>query len=131
MRMKNRNEKFNIKNRLLSFKYAFQGLRHVLKSEHNFRIHLMAAFVAIALGVFFRINRNEWLVITLCIGMVLSLELINSAVESLVDLISPQKSEKAGIIKDTLAAGVLIAAVCSLIAGVIIMLPYLLNLFKQ
>ena len=117
--------------RLRSFRYALRGLSQVLRKEINFRIHLAAAITAIALGVYFNISRNDWLVIILCIGLVMALEVVNSAVERLVDLVSPQKNEQAKRIKDMAAGAVLIAALCALIAGTFVFLPYFKTVLRQ
>jgi len=123
--MKKANEKFSIRARLASFKYAFQGLGHVLKAEHNFLIHLAAATAVIMLGAILHISKAEWLIIILCIGMVLITEILNTAIEWLVDLVSPQRNEKAGKIKDIAAASVLIAAIVALTAGIVVFVPYI------
>jgi diacylglycerol kinase len=117
--------KFSFRERLASFTYAFRGLYHILKYEHNSRIHLLAAIMALALGAVFHISLTEWLIIILCIGLVFLAEITNTAIEMLVDMISPQKNEKAGRIKDIAAGGVLVASMVSLVAGIIVFLPYL------
>jgi len=123
--MKKANEKFSIRARLASFKYAFQGLGHVLKAEHNFVVHLTAAIAVIALGAILHISKAEWLIVVLCIGLVLITEILNTAIEWLVDLVSPQRNEKAGKIKDIAAASVLIAAIVALAAGIVVFVPYI------
>lgn len=123
--MKKANKKFSIRARLASFKYAFQGLGHVLKAEHNFLVHLAAAIAVIALGAILHINKAEWLIIILCIGMVLITEILNTAIEWLVDMVSPQRNEKAGMIKDIAAASVLIAALVALVVGIVVFVPYI------
>ena len=123
--MYNNNVKFSFRARLASFRYAFQGIWHILKYEHNSRIHLIAAIMALLLGAFFHISKTDWLVIILCIGLVFSAEIANSLIEMLVDLVSPEKNEKAGKIKDIAAGGVLVAALVALVAGIIVFLPYL------
>jgi len=122
--MKKVNKKFSIRARLASFKYAFQGLGHVLRAEHNFVVHLAAAIAVIALGAILQISKAEWLIIILCIGLVLITEILNTAIEWLVDLVSPQRNEKAGKIKDIAAAGVLIAALVALVVGIVVFVPY-------
>ncbi len=117
--------------RLLSFKYAFQGLSQVFSNEVNFRIHMAAAILAVGLGVLLRISKTEWLVIIFCIGWVAAMEIMNTAVERLVDLVSPKHSNKAKLIKDMAAAGVLVAAIVAALAGVMVFLPHFLSLFKQ
>jgi len=122
--MTNNHGKFSLRARLRSFRYAFRGLHVILKEEHNLWIHLFAAFSAIVLGIVFHISRAEWLILVLCIGLVLAAEIMNSAIERLVDLYAPQKSEKAGLIKDIAAGGVLVAAIVALVAGILVFLPH-------
>jgi diacylglycerol kinase len=117
--------------RLLSFKYAFQGLLQVFSNEVNFRIHMAVAILVVGLGALLGINKTEWLVIIFCIGWVAALEIMNTAVERLVDLVSPQYSDKAKQIKNMTAAGVLVAAIVAALAGVMVFLPYLLSFIKH
>ena len=114
--------------RLLSFKYAIAGIIHMLKHEPNARIHLIATLVVIILGVYFRIEKIEWLFITLAIGMVFSAELFNTSLENITDLISPEKNKKAGHAKDIAAGAVFITAIAAAIIGMVIFLPRIINL---
>ncbi len=111
------------------FRFAFQGLLHACKTQLNFRVHLFCAAIAIGLGFFLRISTAEWLWIILSIGMVLLTEIINTAIELLVDLVSPEYNEKAGHIKDMCAAAVLVTAITALVIGIVIFLPKLILLF--
>jgi len=120
---------FTIKNRLKSFVYAFKGIKQVVVSQHNMWIHIVFALLAIALGFMFEINATEWIAIVLSIGLVLTAEIFNTAIESLVDLISPNFNEKAGKIKDIAAAAVLITAITAVIIGMIIFSPHIINLY--
>lgn len=123
--MEKKSRKFSLRERLASFKYAFQGLGLILKKEHNSRIHLFAAVMAIVLGAVFQISKTDWLIVILCIGLVFIAEIMNSAIEMLVDLVSPQEHEQAGKIKDIAAGGVLIASMAALVAGILVFVPYL------
>ena len=114
--------------RILSFKYAITGIIHMLRHEPNARIHLIASLVVVFLGVYFRIEKLEWLFITLAIGMVFSAELFNTSLESITDIISPEKNKKAGQAKDTAAGAVLIAAVAAAVIGMVIFLPRIIIL---
>ncbi len=116
---------------LRGFGYAFKGLAHAAKTQLNFRVHLVLAVIAVLLGFVLHISTAEWLWITLCIGMVLLTELINTAIELLVDLVSPEYNEKAGRIKDMCAAAVLITAITALVIGLVIFVPKLLLLFHH
>ncbi len=97
----------------------------MLKEEHNSRIHLVLAIIAIAFGAVLHISRTDWLIIILCIGLVLVAEIMNSAIERLVDLVTTEHNEKAGKIKDLAAGGVLISAVIALVAGIVVFWPYI------
>lgn len=110
---------------LTSFKYAFSGIAKVFTSEFNFRFHSFAAISVIIVGFVFDITRTEWLFIILAIGIVLVAEAINSAIEKLVDLVSPQQNAKAGWVKDVAAGAVLIAAITAAVIGVLVFFPYL------
>ncbi|MCF8369310.1 MAG: diacylglycerol kinase family protein [Bacteroidales bacterium] len=114
--------KFSLKKRMESFKYAFNGII-LLSREHNAWIHFVAALLVIILGFIFNISFFEWMVILICIGLVLSLELMNTAIENLTNLVSPGINPKAGRIKDIAAGAVLISAIISAIIGVMIFLP--------
>ena len=116
-------DKFSLRKRIQSFRYAFSGLWFVLKHEHNFRIHLLAAVVAVLAGFYFDISTYEWLAIILVITLVLSLEMVNSAIEKLADVVSPEKNEQIKVIKDMTAAAVLLAAMASLVVAALIFIP--------
>lgn len=115
---------------LKSFVYAWQGLR-VAFSQRNMRIHALCALLAIGGGFWFKISQTEWCIVLLCIGLVMSLEALNTAVEFYIDLISPDYHEKAGKIKDLGAGAVLIAAVISLLTGTLVFGKYILALLHQ
>ena len=118
-----KSQAFSITQRLKSFKYAFEGLKTLLKQEHNARIHLAATFVAIGTGVFFKISYSEWSLIVFAIVLVFVAEIINTAIENISDFISPQKNEKIKIIKDLAAAAVLVAAIGAVIIALLIFIP--------
>ena len=113
-----------------SFYFAYQGLKYVIKRERNFRLQVVMSIIAVSLGAWLNISPNEWLVILILIGFVLFAECLNSSVEYIVDLlVEKQYNTNAKIIKDVMAAGVLIAAVMATACGVVIFLPKLLSLF--
>lgn len=112
---------------MLSFKYAGHGMKDVFKQEQNFRFHTVAAVLTVAAGFFFRISVTEWLIILIAIGNVMALELINTAVERTVDLISPDNHPLAKKAKDAGAASVLIFSITAAIAGAIIFVPKILS----
>lgn len=113
------------------FGYAFKGVSYALKTQLNFRVHLVCALIVIALGYALNISAAEWLWIIIAIGLVLAAEAFNTALELLVDFVSPQYDKKAGHIKDMCAAAVLLTAVTALIIGAVIFLPKLIFLFHH
>ena len=112
-----------MKNRIKSFGYAAKGIKAALKSEINMKIHLVMAVLVVICGIFFRISLNEWLICLLCFGIVMSAEIMNTAIETVVDLVSPDKNKLAGKAKDAAAGAVLVAAIFAAIAGLIFFVP--------
>lgn len=112
---------------LTGFKYAFQGIFYTLKTQRNFQFHSLVMLVVIAAGFFFQISKTEWFAVILCIALVLMAELINTAIESVTDLISPNIHPLAKIAKDCAAAAVLVVSLSSALIGVIIFLPYFIS----
>ncbi|MFV0417727.1 MAG: diacylglycerol kinase family protein [Dysgonomonas sp.] len=120
---------FSFKERLMSFKYAFSGLKILFSKEHNAHIHLIITIITIVMGVLFSISSVEWLVVLVLIALVFSLEIINSAIEHLCNFISPEWHKTIKNIKDLSAAAVLVAAVMAVICGIIIFIPKLCDFF--
>jgi undecaprenol kinase/diacylglycerol kinase (ATP) len=112
---------------LKGFVYARNGIIFLVKSERNFRVHLVVLILVIALGWYFSITRNEWLVITLTASVVLALEGVNTSIERLSDLYSTDQNEQIRVIKDVAAGAVLIAAIGAVIVGILVFVPYMLN----
>lgn len=108
-----------------SFGYAWKGICCCVGREQNLSFHLIAAVIVIIAGFCFGISRVEWMVVTGCIGLVIAAELFNSAIEKLVDLVSPDYHPVAGRVKDIAAGAVLICAITAATIGVIIFWPYL------
>lgn len=106
-----------------AFHNAFMGLRFIFTSERNAKIHLVATVLVIIAGIIFRISVVEWLSIIFAIGFVWVSESLNTAIEKITDLASPEYHELARITKDTAAAAVLLASITSAIVGVIVFLP--------
>ncbi len=117
-----------MKKLIRGFGYAFKGVSYAAGTQLNFRVHLFLTMIALALGFALHISTTEWLWIILAIALVLASELLNTAIEILTDLVSPDYNEKAGHIKDVAAASVLITAIFALADGLIIFLPKLLGL---
>ena len=122
-------DKFSIKSRLLSFKFAIKGLKSLIKNEHNARVHLVAAIVAIILGIILKISASEWSVLIVVIGVVFLSELFNSSIETIADFVQPEWDDKIRIVKDYSAAAVIISAIISLIVGGIIFIPKIFAFF--
>jgi len=115
--------------RLNSFRYAFQGLTDLFRSQPNARIHLLATFSVSAAGFYFHLSSIEWSLLVMSIAFVLSAEAMNTALEYLTDLVSPDPHPLAGKAKDVAAAAVLIAAFSAIIVGLILFLPKLSALY--
>ena len=111
-----------------SFNYAFQGLRACLKYEPNFRIHLIIGSWAILMGLILRLSSIEWLMLVMTIFLVIILELLNTVLESIVDLVSPDIVPAAKRAKDVSAAMVLVSATFSIVVGIFLFLPKLVEL---
>ena len=106
-----------------SFGYAFEGIFTGIRKERNMKIHcLMMGCVSIA-GLIFHISRIEWCICLVLFGLILSLELVNTAVEAVVDLVTEEKKPLAKIAKDTAAGAVLVAAIMAAAAGLVIFIP--------
>lgn len=113
-----------------SFKFAFDGVKIAVLKGRNFRVQLAIGALSIVLGLIFKLTPAEWLDLFLIINLVLILELINTSIESIVDLVSPEVHEKAKIAKDVAAAAVLITSFTSIVIGTFIFLPKILQLFR-
>ncbi len=119
-------------NLFVSFKYAWEGVQYAFNTQRNFRIHVMIGSTAIALGVFLRLSLVEISIIALTIGAVLAMELLNTAIESLVDLTLGQTYHHlAKIAKDCAAAAVLISSFAAITVAACLLLPPLYLLVKS
>lgn len=106
-----------------SFGFAFSGIAYAFGTQLNFKIHCLALLLVAAFGWYLKIALQEWLWITGVSGLVIIAELFNTALEVLVDLVSPGYHEKAKIVKDVSAAAVLIAALTAILVALIIFIP--------
>ena len=109
-----------------SFKYAIEGICTGIKEERNMKIHITIMILVIIFGIMLKISKIEWIICIILFGFVISLELVNTAIESTVDLITIEKHPQAKIAKDVAAGSVLIAAITSIIIGLIIFIPKIL-----
>jgi len=114
---------------LKSFGYAFEGLFHAIKNSRNFKIHLMFALIVIFFAIFLKITSFEKEILGIMILLVILSEMINTAIEEMVDLITTEHRREAKIAKDVAAGMVLVAALGSVTLGTFIFLPYILKLF--
>jgi len=111
------------RSRFKAIGYAIEGWWHVIRTQRNAWVHTSASISVLLLGLWLRLTRNEWAIIILTIAMVWMAEFLNTALETLTDLISPQQNHLAKTSKDVGAAAVLIAAGASVIIGLLILGP--------
>lgn len=112
-----------------SFDYAINGIHYAFRSQQNVRIHVLAAILVIAAGIFFKINPFEMGIVAVMVLLVLVTEMINTAIEMMVDLITKEHREEAKIAKDVASGMVLVTALGSILVGILIFLPYIIRYF--
>ena len=117
------------KRKLTAFADAFRGILETFRSEWNFKVHVIAACTALAMGLWASLSIQEWFWIFLCIALVFALELVNTAIEAAIDLVSPQYHPLAKKAKDAAAGAVLVVAFFAFIIGLLIFGPKLWGLF--
>lgn len=125
-----KNDGFTLRKRLKSFKFAFNGIRLLITREHNAWIHCFAAICVIIAGFAFDISTTEWIAVTFAIGTVLAAEAVNSSIEAIADLVSPEYNEAIKRTKDIAAGAVLILAISAAIVGLIIFVPKIMEIFS-
>ena len=113
--------------RIQAFRYAIRGIRQFVNEPHA-RIHLISTLVVIVLGFILTVSNTEWYILLICCALVLSLEAINSSLEHLTDIASPEIQPKAGLVKDIAAGAVLIASIFAAIIGLMIFVPKIIEL---
>ena len=106
-----------------SFKYATNGVFEAFIQERNLKIHVTIMILVILAGIVFKISLSEWIICIILLGFVISLELINTSIETTIDMVMPEKNEKAKIAKDVAAGAVLVSAIVSAIIGLLIFIP--------
>ncbi|RFZ91854.1 diacylglycerol kinase family protein [Mucilaginibacter conchicola] len=119
-----------MKKLIRSFGFAFKGFKYAFATQQNFRIHVFAAILASAAGWWLNISANEWQWVILCIMLMLVTEMLNTAIETLTDLVSPDYNKLAGHVKDVSAGAVLLVAIFSLVTGGIIFIPKIITLIN-
>ena len=117
-----------IKKFVNSFKYPIKGLRYAYKNEQNLFVDVIVALIVVALGIIFKISSFEWALITITLGLVISAELFNTAIEAVVDLVTEKYHPLAKVAKDTSAAAVFVLAIVAVVEGLIIFLPKIINI---
>lgn len=111
-----------------SFGYAFEGIFAGIKKERNMKIHCTAMVLVVIAGILFKLSAVKWCICLLLFGLILALELVNTALEAVVDLVTEEKKPLAKLAKDTAAGAVLIAAIMAAIIGCIIFIPEIISL---
>lgn len=112
-----------------SFKYALEGIKRAFKTERNLKIHTLMTVLVIILGLILKIEAWEWVSISLTIALVIGCELINTSIEEVVNLLSPDIRKHAKYAKDIAAGAVLVFAICSVVNALIIFLPKIISFF--
>ncbi len=112
-----------------SYKYAIAGFKDAFK-HNNFRFELIVSILVVMASILFKITRIEWLVVILCIGFVLVTEVLNTGIEALADAVDRNKNEDIRIAKDVAALAVFMSGLFAAAVGMLIFLPYVLNLVK-
>lgn len=115
--------------RLQSFGYAFRGLSVFFQTQIHAKIHVLIAFFVILLGFLLQIVWYEWALLIFAIGLVLSAEAMNTAIEFLTDLVSPNYNEKAGKVKDIAASAVLLTAITAILIAMLVFIPKFMRIW--
>jgi undecaprenol kinase/diacylglycerol kinase (ATP) len=110
-----------------SFVYACGGIRSCFASEPNFRIHSLSAIVVLILSVVLNISPTEWIAVGFCIAFVITMEMLNTALEKICDIVQPELHPTIKKVKDIAAGAVMVSAIFSLITGLIIFLPKIIQ----
>ena len=113
-----------------AFRHAGAGLRVLLGTQRNMRIHVLIAALAVGLSLGLGLSRSEWLLLLLTIGLVFTAEAMNTAIEAVVDLAHPEYHPLAKIAKDVAAAAVLLSALTAVLMGLGLFGPYILRLLR-
>jgi len=116
---------------LKSYSYAVKGLIKTFREEQNLKIQTFASLAVLILGIYFRLSRIEWAILTLVVCSVLTAEITNSAIERITDVLKPRINTYVKEIKDIMAAAVLLSSIAAIIVGVIIFFPYVSKIFGQ
>lgn len=111
-----------------SFKYAIEGIWTSFKTERNMKIHIFIMILVIIAGIILKIDKLEWIICITLFAIVIAGELFNTSIETIVDMVMPEKNEKAKIAKDVSVGAVLVVAIGAAIIGLVIFVPRILNI---
>lgn len=125
-----RKKQKGLKKFINSFTYPIKGLKYAYRNEQNLAVDVGIAILVVIAGLIFKVSTVEWVILVLTIGLVISCELINTAIEAVVDLVTEEYHPLAKVAKDTSAASVFIFAIVAVIIGLIIFLPKIIMLFS-
>ena len=122
-------KEFGFKRTLRAFGYSWEGIKHAYTQEQSLVVHLTATVLVVIFGIWLQINYYEWFFIIILIGMVVGIELLNTSIEAVVDLMSPEIHPLAKIAKDTASGAVLVLSITAVIGAALIFVPKILALF--
>ncbi|MEG0995156.1 MAG: diacylglycerol kinase family protein [Bacilli bacterium] len=129
MELKGRKKKLGFKRFMESFKYSFEGLKNAYLNEQSMMIHCIITVFVVGLGFILKINNIEWLIVLIMVGLVMAMELMNTAIEAVVDMVMPDIHPLAKIAKDSASAAVGVLSLVAFIIGCIVFLPNIISLF--
>ena len=112
-----------MKKLISSFKYAFQGIQYAFTTQRNIKVHFAIGIIVLLLGIYLKLNLLEWCILFLTINMVITGEMINTALEKTIDLVTEEYRILAKIVKDVAAGAVLISDIFSVIIGILLFYP--------
>ncbi len=118
-----------IKSRISSVVHACHGIAAAMKTEANMKIHASVALLVTLAALFFDVSTVEWMILLICIGWVFIVEMINTSIEALCDVVTMEEDPKIKLVKDVSAGAVLVSAIMASIIGLLIFLPYIKRYF--
>jgi diacylglycerol kinase len=116
----------SMKKFIQSFLYAIKGISVSMKEQRSLKIQMFVAVITLGAGFYFRISDIEWCIVLLSIGLVIGFEMINTAIENLVNLVTTERKPLAGKVKDIAAGAVLVVAIMAVIVGLVIFGKYII-----
>lgn len=131
MRIDERKKLRGIKRLKSSLEFAFDGLKYAYKNEQSMTVHIIITVLVIICGIIFRLNSLEWIAVVFCIGIMMCLELVNTSIEAVVDLVAEKYNEKAKVAKDVAAAVSVMFSFTSIIIGLIIFIPKVIEFIRS